>query len=77
MSDEVEGAIGPDRRAFIKRLVIGTAFAVPVVSSFTMVGVQSVTGGERASAQITNPNTGESTGATAPAAVQSGPRFTG
>jgi len=38
----LEKAVGPDRRAFLKGLVIGGAFAVPVVSSFTMSGMQSV-----------------------------------
>ncbi len=42
MSEDVERAFGPDRRTFIKRLVVGAAFAAPVVSSFTMSGVQSV-----------------------------------
>ena len=35
-------AVGPDRRTFLRRLIIGTAFAAPVVSSFTMSGMQSV-----------------------------------
>jgi hypothetical protein len=42
--EDLERAVGPDRRTFIKRLVIGTAFAAPVVSSFTMSGVQAVFG---------------------------------
>jgi len=46
VSEDLERAIGPDRRTFIKRLVIGTAFAAPVVSSFTMSGVQAVFGTE-------------------------------
>ncbi len=37
----VEG-VGPDRRTFVRRLVVGTAFAVPVVSSFSMAGIQAV-----------------------------------
>jgi hypothetical protein len=32
---------GFDRRTFVKRVVIGTAFAVPVVTSFSMSGVNS------------------------------------
>jgi hypothetical protein len=56
VSDDVEGAVGPDRRSFIKRLVVGAAFAVPVVSSFTMSGVEAVFGGT-AGAQVINPNT--------------------
>jgi hypothetical protein len=39
---EFEEAIGPDRRTFLKRLVLGAAFAAPVVSSFTMSGMKSV-----------------------------------
>lgn len=45
MSDELESAlgdVGPDRRAFLKRVAIGSAFAVPVVASFSMSGVQAV-----------------------------------
>lgn len=40
MSDEklesILGGVPHDRRTFIKRVVAGTAFAVPVVASFTM-----------------------------------------
>jgi hypothetical protein len=32
---------GFDRRTFVKRVAIGTAFAVPVVTSFSMTGVNS------------------------------------
>lgn len=39
---EFEEAVGPDRRTFLKRLVVGAAFAAPVVSSFTMSGIKSV-----------------------------------
>jgi hypothetical protein len=44
MSEDLERALGPDRRTFVKRLVIGTAFAAPIVSSFTMTGVKAVFG---------------------------------
>jgi hypothetical protein len=44
MSEDLEREFRTDRRTFIKRLVIGTAFAAPVVSSFTMSGVQAVFG---------------------------------
>jgi len=44
MTDDLERAIGPDRRTFVKRLVMGTAFASPIVSSFTMSGVHAVFG---------------------------------
>jgi hypothetical protein len=44
VSEDLERAVGPDRRTFIRGLVIGSAFAAPVVSSFTMSGVQAVFG---------------------------------
>jgi hypothetical protein len=34
---EVLGEIGMDRRSFVKKLVLGAAFAVPVISSFDML----------------------------------------
>ena len=40
--DELLDHVGTDRRQFVKRLVIGSAFATPVVSSFSMSGVNSV-----------------------------------
>lgn len=45
MSDDVERVIsGPQigRRTFLRRLAVGSAFAVPVVSSFSMAGIQAV-----------------------------------
>jgi hypothetical protein len=45
VSDDFEAAtegLGDDRRAFLKKMAIGTAFTVPVVSSFTMAGIQAV-----------------------------------
>ena len=46
MSDEHEGvdAVRPDRRTFVKGLIATGVFAAPVVSSFTMSGVQAVFG---------------------------------
>jgi hypothetical protein len=44
MGQEFDGAleeVGSGRRTFLKRVVIGTAFAAPVVASFTMSGVQA------------------------------------
>jgi hypothetical protein len=43
MSDQTEQAGGSadDRRAFLKKLAVGTAFAAPVVSSFSMSGVSA------------------------------------
>lgn len=45
MSDDFEAAtegLGDGRRAFLKKMAVGTAFTVPVVSSFTMAGIQAV-----------------------------------
>lgn len=45
MSEDVEREIGEPaygRRAFLRRIAVGTAFAVPVVSSFSMAGLSAV-----------------------------------
>jgi hypothetical protein len=45
MSDDLDAVINQtshDRRTFLRRLIIGTAFAVPIVSSFSMTGIQAV-----------------------------------
>ena len=45
MTEEFDSTLeGVDdgRRAFLKKVVVGTAFAVPVVSSFTMTGIKAV-----------------------------------
>lgn len=45
MSKEFEQALeGVDdsRRSFLRKMAIGTAFAAPVVSSFTMTGIKAV-----------------------------------
>ena len=50
MSEELEQAMDQTtygRRSFLRRLVVGSAFAVPVVSSFSMAGIRA------ASAQAT------------------------
>jgi hypothetical protein len=54
--------VGDSRRRFVKRLVIGSAFAAPVVSSFSMNGVSSVfaqssqvSGGGVQGGNVTNP----------------------
>ncbi len=45
MSEDFEAAtegLSDGRRSFLKKMAIGTAFTVPVVSSFTMAGIQAV-----------------------------------
>jgi hypothetical protein len=39
--EEVASHVPLDRRAFVKRLVVTSAFAVPVVTSVSMTGVNS------------------------------------
>jgi hypothetical protein len=39
--DEIFDRVGDDRRAFLKKMVIGSAFAVPVVSTFSLTGMQA------------------------------------
>jgi hypothetical protein len=41
-ADELLEHLPPSRRTFVKRVAIGAAFATPVVSSFSMSGVNSV-----------------------------------
>ena len=38
---ELADHVGPSRRTFIKRVAVGAAFAAPVVSSFSMSGVNA------------------------------------
>jgi hypothetical protein len=45
VSDDFEAAtegLGDGRRAFLQKMAIGTAVTVPVVSSFTLAGIQAV-----------------------------------
>jgi hypothetical protein len=41
-SEDALDAVGSSRRRFVTRLAVGTAFAAPVVSSFSMNGVSTV-----------------------------------
>ena len=34
--------VDADRRSFLKKMAVTTAFTVPVVSSFTMTGIKAV-----------------------------------
>lgn len=43
---EVLGEVGEGRRAFLKKLIVGAAFAAPAVASFTMVTSPTASGGE-------------------------------
>jgi len=48
---------GFDRRSFVKRVAVGTAFAVPVITSFSMTGVNSAFAAELVSSNVITPNT--------------------
>jgi hypothetical protein len=77
MSEDLDRAaesVGDDRRAFLKKMVVGSAFAVPIVSSFSMAGVQAAfaqtpplspgrpgTGGTTPETGETTPETGATT----------------
>ena len=48
MAEDFDAAIESNgRRAFLKKLAIGTAFATPVVSSFSMSGINAVYAADR------------------------------
>jgi hypothetical protein len=79
VSDDFEAAtekLGDGRREFLKKMAIGTAFTVPVVSSFTMTGIQAVyaqtptasgrVSGGGATTSTTTPTTTSSTTTTLP-----------
>jgi hypothetical protein len=51
-SEALEGAVGADRRAFIKRLILGGVVAYPVVSSFTMSGIGATFGSSTRSTTV-------------------------
>jgi len=55
--DEILDHVGDDRRAFLKKLAIGTAFAVPVVSSFSLAGMQASFAQTASSSQPTTTTT--------------------
>jgi hypothetical protein len=75
--DELDQALSHldgDRRAFLKKLAVGTAFAVPVVSSFTMSGIGAAyaqTAASSAQVRAGNATAGQTT--TSPATTTSQP----
>ena len=77
MSQEFEQALdGVDgsRRSFLKKMAVTTAFAAPVVSSFTMTGIKAVYAQTpRASGVVSG---GVSGGQTAPTTTTAGPNQT-
>ena len=70
MSEDFEAAtegLDDGRRSFLKKMAIGTAFTVPVVSSFTMAGIQAVyaqtptSSGRVSAGNVTAPTTSPAT----------------
>ena len=60
--NEALGRLSDDRRAFLKKVAIGSAFAVPVVSSFTMSNVTAAYAQTAASSsQVSGAGAGAST----------------
>jgi hypothetical protein len=60
--DAATEGLGDGRRSFLKKMAIGTAFTVPVVSSFTMAGIQAVYAQTpTASGQVSSGNVSAST----------------
>jgi len=54
--DEIVERVNDDRRRFVRRLVAGAAFAVPVVSSFDMTSLSmNAAFGQSSSANQTSP----------------------
>lgn len=48
--EQVLDRVDPKKRAFLKKLVVGTAFVVPTVASFSMDGLSTY----EANAQVSN-----------------------
>lgn len=70
--DELDNAlegVGDERRSFLKKMVVASAFAVPVVSSFTMSGVGAVYA--QAAAASGDVSGGNATTSTSPAPTTS------
>jgi hypothetical protein len=77
MSQDFEAAldgVDGDRRSFLKKMAITTAFAAPVVSSFTMTGIKAV---YAQTPSVSNRvSGGTATATTAPASTTSPPTTT-
>ncbi|MFP4088191.1 MAG: hypothetical protein ACLFUL_15515 [Desulfobacteraceae bacterium] len=48
IDENVLQAVDENRRGFIKKVIVGTAFAVPVINSFSMDGLKARIGGTQA-----------------------------
>ncbi|MCU1449414.1 MAG: hypothetical protein JWP02_1584 [Acidimicrobiales bacterium] len=65
---EVLGKVGMDRRNFIKKVIVGTAFAAPVLASFDMLAMGTASGVPA----CTTPNGTASGGGTSGSGLQGG-----
>jgi hypothetical protein len=52
--DEASAGSGFDRRAFVKRVAVTTAFVAPAVTTLSMTGVNSVFAQAAAQSNVTN-----------------------
>jgi hypothetical protein len=52
--DEVLEKVDPDRRGFVRKVIVGTAFAAPVISSFSMDGLSIKVGRSAFAGNVTN-----------------------
>ena len=52
--DQVLAKVDPDRRNFVRKVIVGTAFAAPVVSSFSMDGLSIKVGRSAFATNMTN-----------------------
>jgi hypothetical protein len=55
VNDEILSEVGPDRRAFVKRVVAVTAFAAPMVASYDLQSL-SQSAAAAVSSNLTLPN---------------------
>ncbi|MFO7600343.1 MAG: hypothetical protein R6X27_11110 [Candidatus Desulfacyla sp.] len=65
IEDDILEGVDKKRRDFIKKVVIGTAFAVPVINSFSMDGLKVRMGAGQAEADSKEGSDASSTGVVA------------
>ena len=74
-NEDILKEVDEQRRDFIKKVVVGTAFAVPVIHSFSMDGLKVRMGADRARADTDNKKGFDKPGTDKdPSVVEPGPR---
>jgi len=74
IEDDILEGVDKKRRDFIKKVVVGTAFAVPVINSFSMDGLKVRLGPGQAGADKKGGFDAPSPGVVVPGPVTPGPR---